>query len=201
MVLSDRESGQVCEEGVKTTLVSSLSGERSDESKKNDDDVGLPPFSPAVHVKLSTLQKSSFIFLPAATMTVFRAVTGSRLLLSDAWTCGVFLLSVANHSRDYHTGPRLDALDFVDKAFAWALGMSCVYDGLAHLPVWRFLSIAPLGLATLAFYVATRYLKTIIAEDTSPAAAFRARWTLLTPEKVHVCMHITAGVGAFLVVL
>ena len=149
---------------------------------------------------LSTLQWSSFAFLPAAVVTLARALTGTRLLLSHAWTCGVFSLSVANHSRDYHDGPSWDALDAVDKVFAWSLGVSCVFDGFVHLSGWRLLTSSSLGLATLALYSATRLLKTTAATDSSPAAALHRLHAIITPKTLHVCMHIAAGTGALLVV-
>lgn len=149
---------------------------------------------------LSTLQRSSFAFLPAAVATLVRALTGTRLLLSHAWTCGVFALSVANHSRDYRDGPCWDALDTVDKVFAWALGISGFADGLAHLPPWRFWTASSLGLATLALFCASRFLKSAVANDPAPAAALRKHRALVAPELLHVCMHLAAGAAALLVV-
>lgn len=156
--------------------------------------------APPPPAAFSTLQRSSFAFLPAAVVTLAHALTGTRLLLSHAWTCGVFALSVANHSRDYRDGPRLDALDAADKVFAWALGASCFADGLVHLSRWRFWTGSSLGAATLALYCATRFLKTAAAEDTSLATALRVRSTFPTAELAHVCMHLTAGLGALIVV-
>ena len=156
--------------------------------------------APAPPAALSTLQRSSFAFLPAAVVTLAHALTGTRLLLSHAWTCGVFALSVANHSRHYRDGPCWDALDTVDKVFAWALGISGFADGLAHLPPWRFWTASSLGLATLALFCASRFLKSAVANDPVPAAALRKHRALVAPELLHVCMHLAAGAAALLVV-
>ncbi len=170
-----------------------------DDAYFNKSNSSGPPSAPSARPKLTTLQKSSLAFLPAALTTLTRAFTGTRLLTAHAWTCGVCALSLANHSRDYRRGPRLDALDIADKTFAWALGISCACDGLMHLPRWRFWATAPFALLTLALYWGARHLRA--AEGEGPASSLRLRALPLTPEALHACMHAVAGAGAFLVVL